>query len=304
MKLSIVMLTPGPGQGRVIPINVNQFLIGRDPDCHLRPSSTHISNRHCALLRREDKVFLRDLGSTNGTFVNDQQVAASEIELHDGDRVRIAPLLFTIRLEPEPVSLPTQLLSNKLGMKNGRSSHAAIPRTEQPGTSAGSEAGAAATLLAMQERGVPETGQPIEAPDLTTLQDASFATLADKEQSHQAKDDPSIPRGAAAGITVEDGARTAAQDYAEAKQTATIQAPGLKVLKFLLGLLLGFSVTASALSAWVVSLLTVVDWFRGGSPFFTHYPSPFPLWLASFFTLAIPLLPALLMGLTRSRPDR
>src|SRR4051794_14148341 len=35
MKLSLEVLTPGKGEGKIIPITLSQFLIGRDPQCHL-----------------------------------------------------------------------------------------------------------------------------------------------------------------------------------------------------------------------------------------------------------------------------
>jgi hypothetical protein len=49
MKLSLVVLTPGKMEGKSIPITLSQFLIGRDPQCHLRPASALVSKRHCAL---------------------------------------------------------------------------------------------------------------------------------------------------------------------------------------------------------------------------------------------------------------
>ena len=39
MKLSLVVLTAGKQEGKVLPIGLQQFLIGRDPQCHLRPAS-------------------------------------------------------------------------------------------------------------------------------------------------------------------------------------------------------------------------------------------------------------------------
>jgi hypothetical protein len=74
MKLSLLVTSHSKGAGKVIPITFSQFLIGRDPQCQLRPASPVISKRHCALLVRGGKVFLRDFDSTNGTFINDQQV--------------------------------------------------------------------------------------------------------------------------------------------------------------------------------------------------------------------------------------
>jgi pSer/pThr/pTyr-binding forkhead associated (FHA) protein len=76
-----------------------QFLIGRDPECHLRPVSPLVSKRHCALLVKDDKAFIRDFGSTNGSLVNGKQVQG-EVELHDGDELRLGPLHFRVKLEP------------------------------------------------------------------------------------------------------------------------------------------------------------------------------------------------------------
>lgn len=106
MKLSLVVQTPGPNQGKVLEIKLSQFVIGRDPQCHLRPASPKISNRHCAVLQRDNKVFVRDFESINGTFVNDEQVTG-EVELHDGDRLKMGPLLFEVKIEvAAPVNRP------------------------------------------------------------------------------------------------------------------------------------------------------------------------------------------------------
>jgi pSer/pThr/pTyr-binding forkhead associated (FHA) protein len=107
MKLSLVVLTPGPNQGKVLEIKLSQFVVGRDPQCQLRPASPMISKRHCAVLQREGKAFVRDFDSTNGTFVNNEQVKG-EIELHNGDQLKMGPLLFEVRLEASaPVNRPT-----------------------------------------------------------------------------------------------------------------------------------------------------------------------------------------------------
>ena len=74
MKISLVVMTAGKSKGQTIPINLPQFIIGRDPQCNLRPASAVISKRHCAVLIKDGKVFVRDFDSTNGTFVNDVPV--------------------------------------------------------------------------------------------------------------------------------------------------------------------------------------------------------------------------------------
>src|SRR2546426_1922626 len=110
MKLSLTVLTAGKSVGKAIPITLSQFIIGRDPQCHLRPASPMISKRHCALLLRGPKAFVRDLSSTNGTFVNDEPVKGEQT-LADGDRLKLGPLAFLVRMEEAtvPVDKPTPI---------------------------------------------------------------------------------------------------------------------------------------------------------------------------------------------------
>jgi pSer/pThr/pTyr-binding forkhead associated (FHA) protein len=109
MKLSLVVLTPGKMEGKSIPIKITQFLIGRDPQCNLRPASALISKRHCALFMRGDRVFVRDFDSTNGTRVNDQPVKGEQ-EVFNQDQLAVGPLLFRVVLEGIPtVSKPTPM---------------------------------------------------------------------------------------------------------------------------------------------------------------------------------------------------
>ncbi|HEX3146507.1 MAG TPA: FHA domain-containing protein [Gemmataceae bacterium] len=102
MKLSLVV-AQGVHSGKVIPVTAAEFLIGRDPECQLRPASPAISKQHCALSTRGDKVFVRDCGSTNGTFINDEQVAG-ERQVKSGDKLKVGPLEFELRID---VSAPT-----------------------------------------------------------------------------------------------------------------------------------------------------------------------------------------------------
>lgn len=107
MKLSLVVETPGKSQGQSIPITLAQFVIGRDEQCNLRPASALISKRHCALLVKGEKVFLRDFDSTNGTFLNDKPVK-EEVELKTDDIMKVGPLTFKVKIElSPPINRPT-----------------------------------------------------------------------------------------------------------------------------------------------------------------------------------------------------
>jgi len=108
MKVTLVVAS-GAHQGKVIPITGSQFLIGRDQQCHLRPASQAISKRHCGLLIRDGKVYVKDYGSTNGTTVNDILIKDTEVVVSDGVTLKLGPLDFIVRIElltPNPDGTP------------------------------------------------------------------------------------------------------------------------------------------------------------------------------------------------------
>lgn len=121
MKVSLIVAS-GTHQGKAIPINRPEFLIGREGSCQLRPASQAISKKHCGILIREGKVFIVDYASTNGTLVNDVLLKNEEAELQNGARVSIGALDFTVRIEldqgvadgtPFPATAPEALAAVK-----------------------------------------------------------------------------------------------------------------------------------------------------------------------------------------------
>jgi len=97
MKVSLVVLTAGKAAGQSIPVPSAQFIIGRDPQCNLRPASAIISKRHCAIMTKDGQLSLRDYDSTNGTFLNDEQVKG-EVPIKDGDVLKVGPLSFKVEI--------------------------------------------------------------------------------------------------------------------------------------------------------------------------------------------------------------
>lgn len=75
------------------------FMIGRATDCHLRLASSFVSRHHCELIPDENNgaVLVRDLGSQNGTYVNDEKIQ-KECSLRDGDRLTVACVPFEIHI--------------------------------------------------------------------------------------------------------------------------------------------------------------------------------------------------------------
>jgi predicted component of type VI protein secretion system len=97
MDVRLIVLT-GKHKGREIPLPPTLFVIGRGEKCHLRPHDSLVSHLHCAVARWSGRVLVRDLKSTNGTFLNGQRVRG-EIAVQDGDVLRVGKLHFVLSIQ-------------------------------------------------------------------------------------------------------------------------------------------------------------------------------------------------------------
>ncbi|MDX6290302.1 MAG: eukaryotic-like serine/threonine-protein kinase, partial [Blastocatellia bacterium] len=105
MRVTLRVLA-GPYTGREFTFDQHDtFLIGRADTAHLYlPEDRFFSRHHCLLEIAPPRCFLRDLGSTNGTFVNGQRVP--EAFLTSGDRVQGGQTVLEVEVQSEqPVTL-------------------------------------------------------------------------------------------------------------------------------------------------------------------------------------------------------
>ncbi len=88
-----------------LPLEQEALLIGRQSDCDVVLSLERVSRQHARIERRGDAFWLRDLDSTNGTFLAGRRI--EEQPLHDGDTVRIgdAQLVFKQATLPDDLTL-------------------------------------------------------------------------------------------------------------------------------------------------------------------------------------------------------
>ncbi|MBI4231562.1 MAG: FHA domain-containing protein [Planctomycetes bacterium] len=89
-----------PKSGVVFPIGRTDFRIGRDKDNDLFLNETQVSRRHSVLARSADGFVLRDLGSTNGTYVNGRRI--TESVLADGDQIVIGATRLVFLVDQRP----------------------------------------------------------------------------------------------------------------------------------------------------------------------------------------------------------
>jgi hypothetical protein len=83
-----------PGEpGEEIFLSQDVTTLGRAPSCQVVLDSDFASRRHAQLIRRDQVYWLKDLGSKNGTLLNNEPVAG-EIQLNDGAEIRIGETAF------------------------------------------------------------------------------------------------------------------------------------------------------------------------------------------------------------------
>jgi len=83
------VVAKGPGAGQSILLRRVVAVLGSKPGCKVRLKHEDVSGIHCAIVNTGGEVYLRDLASRNGTFLND--LRASHERLEDGDVIKIRP---------------------------------------------------------------------------------------------------------------------------------------------------------------------------------------------------------------------
>jgi EAL domain-containing protein (putative c-di-GMP-specific phosphodiesterase class I) len=96
---------------REIPITGTRFVIGRRPDRDLVISHPTVSGCHAEILRKGDALLVRDLGSTNGTRVNEQGIELPT-PLHSGDRLCIGNVELWVQARDEQPDTGTMMASS------------------------------------------------------------------------------------------------------------------------------------------------------------------------------------------------
>jgi pSer/pThr/pTyr-binding forkhead associated (FHA) protein len=78
------------------PLGDGQLQIGRAEACQIRLPDTYVSQFHARIYPRDGAWFVEDLGSTNGTYLNQRRIT-SPAELRAGDRLRVGKTTLELR---------------------------------------------------------------------------------------------------------------------------------------------------------------------------------------------------------------
>lgn len=97
-----LIIQTGKLAGKQLAVPAKEVLIGRDEGCYIRMGSPEISRKHCSLCSTADGIVVEDLGSSNGTYVNDVKITGPTI-LKGHDLLRVGPATFLVD-GPKPLA--------------------------------------------------------------------------------------------------------------------------------------------------------------------------------------------------------
>ncbi|TCB78670.1 FHA domain-containing protein [Acinetobacter sp. ANC 3781] len=138
------------------------MVVGRHQSADIVLQAAEISRKHAAFLLKDQALWVQDLNSSNGTFLNDLQIE-HETLLKQGDIIQFASLKFSV-LEPAKDIAPLVIEPVEVAAEPVAAETEVIPATEQPSEAvavsetAAAEAEEASKTVAQQmnEQGMPE----------------------------------------------------------------------------------------------------------------------------------------------------
>jgi pSer/pThr/pTyr-binding forkhead associated (FHA) protein len=84
----VLQVVRGRSASTTLKLNQGVTSVGRHDDCVIRIKSSQVSRRHCEIVEAAEKLTIRDLGSSNGTYVNGKRISGQQA-LKPGDEITV-----------------------------------------------------------------------------------------------------------------------------------------------------------------------------------------------------------------------
>jgi pSer/pThr/pTyr-binding forkhead associated (FHA) protein len=91
----LVIVAPADQKGRSFDLN-GELTVGRAAGCQVALEDNYVSQLHARVFTRDGGVWVEDLGSTNGTYLNDQRVSAP-LALRRGDQLKVGSTVMELK---------------------------------------------------------------------------------------------------------------------------------------------------------------------------------------------------------------
>ncbi|MGF1510415.1 MAG: FHA domain-containing protein [Myxococcota bacterium] len=120
----------GPDTGSTVHITRDETTLGRSSECHIRVSDGRASSTHARIERSDGTHRIRDLGSTNGTFVNNRRV--EEVQLRSGDMIQVGETLFEFNEDSDAERAYVESQENSMALYFPRQYDAGYDQPQAP----------------------------------------------------------------------------------------------------------------------------------------------------------------------------
>lgn len=172
-----LVIVKGRSQSAVLKLADGVTTVGRQDDCELRIKSSQVSRRHCQLFEKKGMLLVKDLGSSNGVFVNGKKIAEQHV-LEPGDEMTIGQVTFRVEkigevpparpvAEPVAAKSPGDTSISDALIDDGSEPEFEIDFDEEPAVESGpAPAPAAAVAAAPPVMEPPPATKPAPAPEL------------------------------------------------------------------------------------------------------------------------------------------
>lgn len=92
-----------------LPLKHSKTVFGRAPECTVRVPSASVSRTHCEVsVTKDGSITVRDLGSSNGTYVNQERIEQRPVTA--GDLISFGGFVFVVRVNGEPEEIDPELM--------------------------------------------------------------------------------------------------------------------------------------------------------------------------------------------------
>jgi len=109
MDVKLIAVSPKGGR-KVITLKDEVTVLGRQENCQLRVPMKEISRQHCQFIRRGKMLSIKDLGSSNGTYVNGEKIMLQALKA--GDVVSVADAIrVMVQIDGQPDAIDDRTLA-------------------------------------------------------------------------------------------------------------------------------------------------------------------------------------------------
>jgi pSer/pThr/pTyr-binding forkhead associated (FHA) protein len=122
------------GTRRSFQLGEGATTIGRKTDCGIRVPLSEVSRHHAEVVIEDGGAVLRDLGGTNGTYLNNRRIDDEE-DLEPGDQIMIGPVVFTVQIDGDPPDEEIIPIKTKLNSRRAGQAAAAVSAAPHVSTS-------------------------------------------------------------------------------------------------------------------------------------------------------------------------